>query len=323
MRNLDTITCGVTPAAGCVTAQTASVFRAVDSGSFGCGSDVNRNRRERREGWQDGCFDQRAGLVNGYASGCGHCNGCNGCAADKTCNVCAAGNACSACTASNACNVCATGNTCAASNTCTANDACNICATGNTCAASTACSTCTASNAGNVCATGNTCAAGNASNTCTASNTCSPCTTAAQNSCGRSGPAQACHLPHHPCVTPGMVYETQHHLHDLHGAEEAIRKGTLFPQLYMPMRGECADGCGAQLCEGQAEAFAAWELRLYLNTHPCDQQALQLFRKYALKADQPNYAGAFAGDCGDRWSWTEAPWPWEFNAGCECGCNCE
>ena len=323
MRNLDTITCGVTPAAGCVTAQTASVFRTVDSGSFGCGSDVNRNRRERRESWQDGCFDRRTGLVNGYASGCGHCNGCNGCAD---------GNACSTCTDSNACNVCATGNTCAvstagtASNTYTDNNACNGCATGNSCAtgntcaasaASTASNTCTANNACNGCATGNTCAAS------TAGNTCSPCTTAAQNSCGRSGLAQACHLPHHPCVTPGMVYETQHHLNDLHGAEEAIRKGTLFPQLYMPMMGECADNCGAQLCDGQADAFAAWELRLYLNTHPCDQQALQLFRKYARKAEQPNYAGAFAGDCGDRWSWAEAPWPWEFNAGCECGCNCE
>jgi spore coat protein JB len=90
------------------------------------------------------------------------------------------------------------------------------------------------------------------------------------------------------------------------------------------MRGECADNCGAQLCDGQAEAFAAWELRLYLNTHPCDEQALKLFRKYARKADQPNYAGAFAFDdgCPERWSWTDAPWPWEFNAGCENNCCC-
>lgn len=142
-----------------------------------------------------------------------------------------------------------------------------------------------------------------------------PCGCSRENNCGCSGS--------HHSLTPGMVYEQEHDLCQLHEAGEAIRKGTLFPQLYMPMMGECADNCGAQLCEGQAEAFAAWELRLYLNTHPCDQQALQLFRKYARKADQPNYAGAFAGDCGDRWNWTEAPWPWEFNAGCECGCNCE
>ena len=103
----------------------------------------------------------------------------------------------------------------------------------------------------------------------------------------------------------------------MHEIEEAIRKGTLFSQLYMPMNGECADACGATLCEGQAEAFAAWELRLYLNTHPCDQQALQLFHKMARKAGEPNYASTFVEGCQSRWSWTDAPWPWEFNCACE------
>jgi spore coat protein JB len=121
-----------------------------------------------------------------------------------------------------------------------------------------------------------------------------------------------------------MVYEQAHGLCRLHEAEEAIRKGTLFGELYMPMKGECADSCGAQLCDGQAEAFAAWELRLYLNTHPCDRRALELFKRYARCADQPNYAGAFAFDdgCPDRWSWTDAPWPWEHNAACEDTCGC-
>lgn len=114
-----------------------------------------------------------------------------------------------------------------------------------------------------------------------------------------------------------MVYEAEHDLSQLHEMEEAIRKGTLFPQLYMPMKSECADACGAQLCDGQAEAFAAWELRLYLNTHPCDQQALKLFRQLARKTRQPNYATSFAQDCDEGWRWTDAPWPWEFNGGCE------
>lgn len=114
-----------------------------------------------------------------------------------------------------------------------------------------------------------------------------------------------------------MVYEAEHQLCKMHEIEEAIRKGTLFSQLYMPMNGECADACGATLCEGQAEAFAAWELRLYLNTHPCDQQALQLFHKMARKAGEPNYASTFVEGCQSRWSWTDAPWPWEFNCACE------
>ena len=125
------------------------------------------------------------------------------------------------------------------------------------------------------------------------------------------------HRHGHHNQTPAMVYEQEHDLCQLHEAEEAIRKGTLFPQLYMPMKGECADACGAQLCDGQAEAFAAWELRLYLNTHPCDQQALKLFHKLARQTCQPNYATTFAEDCGEGWRWTDAPWPWEFNCGCE------
>ncbi len=252
MRNMDTITCAITPAAGC-TAQSASVFRAVSNQTSCCGNGAARN-------------NNAAPCHNEAANSCG----CNA-APVAPASCCGNGN----CWNNNAapCH----------------NEAANTCGCN---AAPVAPASC--------------CGKGNG------------CTAAVQNSGG-----QSCHQPHQPCSTPGMVYETQQHLHDLHGIEEAIRKGTLFPQLYMPMRGECADACGANLCEGQAEAFAAWELRLYLNTHPCDQQALQLFRKYARKADQPNYAGAFADDCGDRWNWTEAPWPWEFNAACECGCNCE
>lgn len=177
--------------------------------------------------------------------------------------------------------------------------------------------------------TANSCP-GNAASRC---NRCgnSPCTCSscnayetASNSCGSASRCPQCGNNPCTCNTPAMVYETAHDL-TLHTAEEAIRKGTLFSDLYMPMHGECADNCGAQLCDGQAEAFTAWELRLYLNTHPYDRHALEMFKRYARCADQPNYAGAFAFDdgCPERWSWTDAPWPWEFNAGCEnhCGCN--
>lgn len=172
---------------------------------------------------------------------------------------------------------------------------------------------------------------GNAPCTCGADNSYNAAWNGCNSTCG--GNAARCNrCGNSPCtcnasaygIGPAMVYETGHSL-EVHAAEEAIRKGTLFSELYMPMMGEYADNCGAQLCDGQAEAFAAWELRLYLNTHPHDRQALELFRQYARCADQPNYAGAFAFDdgCPDHWSWTDAPWPWEHNAACEtnCGCN--
>lgn len=118
--------------------------------------------------------------------------------------------------------------------------------------------------------------------------------------------------------TAAMVYEEEHELDLFCEEEEAIRKGTLFSELYMPMNGEWADPCGAQLCDGQAEAFAAWELRLYLNTHPHDRKALQMFRSYCCRCGL-SYASAFACDDGEShdWNWTDAPWPWEFNCSCE------
>ena len=169
-------------------------------------------------------------------------------------------------------------------------------------------------NCGNNCGT----AFANGHNTnCECKNNCgcnTPCTR--ETTCNNDGSCHHHRHGHHN-QTPAMVYEQEHDLGQLHQMEEAIRKGTLFPQLYMPMKGECADACGAQLCDGQAEAFAAWELRLYLNTHPCDQQALKLFRQLARKTRQPNYATSFAQDCDEGWRWTDAPWPWEFNGGCE------
>ncbi len=187
------------------------------------------------------------------------------------------------------------------------------------CAASASCAACGHS----PCTCGNACSA---AASCRENGCSNNRNTGCNSSCAAPAPCAAC--GHSPCTcghTPAMVYETPHCLDGLHGIEEAIRKGTLFSELYMPMNGEYADACGAQLCDGQAEAFAAWELRLYLNTHPCDRQALELFRHYCRRGDLPNYACAFAFDdgCAERWSWTDAPWPWEHNAACEnnCGCN--
>ncbi len=286
MRNKDTAACG------CGAVQTASVFRAVDT-CAPCsynGTDWNHWDRNARQG----------------CSGCGHaCEGCH--------TACEAANHWGGDTGSAArCPRCGnTPCTCEAENSCnTAWNGCN-----NTCAGNTArCPRC-----------------GNSPCTCNAENSCNAAWNGCNNTC--AGTAARCpRCGNSPCtcnaaaygIGPAMVYETGHSL-EVHAAEEAIRKGTLFSELYMPMMGECADNCGAQLCDGQAEAFAAWELRLYLNTHPHDRHALELFRQYARCADQPNYAGAFAFDdgCPDRWSWTDAPWPWEHNAACEnnCGCN--
>lgn len=63
--------------------------------------------------------------------------------------------------------------------------------------------------------------------------------------------------------------------------------------------------------------FAVIELSLYLDTHPDDQRALCLHRKYTnelkeLKDKFQKIYGplSFYFPC-NKWRWLEEPWPWE------------
>ncbi len=63
-------------------------------------------------------------------------------------------------------------------------------------------------------------------------------------------------------------------------------------------------------------AFAADELRLFLDTHPCDGQALALYRKAAGDVNEAKGALPFALNALDagkqgEWDWVQTPWPWE------------
>ncbi len=65
--------------------------------------------------------------------------------------------------------------------------------------------------------------------------------------------------------------------------------------------------------------FAAWELHIYLDTHPADKRALKSFQQYEATADkltkeyEEKYGPLTAGDTyGDSsWQWIHSPWPWE------------
>ena len=63
--------------------------------------------------------------------------------------------------------------------------------------------------------------------------------------------------------------------------------------------------------------FALTELQLYLNTHPEDEKALCLYKKYAkelrdLKEKYQKVYGPLTKEfpC-NKWRWLEEPWPWE------------
>lgn len=72
-------------------------------------------------------------------------------------------------------------------------------------------------------------------------------------------------------------------------------------------------------------SFAVDEARLFLDTHPCDTEALEYYREMSRKRNLAlkEYAAAYgpltsdtAGDsCTESWNWINEPWPWQ-EGGC-------
>lgn len=115
--------------------------------------------------------------------------------------------------------------------------------------------------------------------------------------------------------TPGVISANWQQIGNIYPAQTAILRGTLYPELDKPLA--CAaspSGCVEPSCS-QTAAFSAWEVRLYLNTHPNDECALRLYQQLCQQAPKPNYACTFAGCTGNgRWNWVDDPWPWECKA---------
>lgn len=115
----------------------------------------------------------------------------------------------------------------------------------------------------------------------------------------------------------GMVYAVVQQVENIFESQSALRCGTLFPELLMPYEDyhPCGRSCATQ---AQEAAFAAWELRLYLNTHPDDRQALALLCCLMDETEDPNYATTFLDreGCASRWTWVCDPWPWELDGNC-------
>ena len=72
-------------------------------------------------------------------------------------------------------------------------------------------------------------------------------------------------------------------------------------------------------------SFAVDEVKLYLDTHPCDTEAIEYFKEMSSRRNRAlkEYAAAYgpltidtAGDsCTERWNWINEPWPWQ-EGGC-------
>lgn len=100
--------------------------------------------------------------------------------------------------------------------------------------------------------------------------------------------------------------------------------------MYMNNSCGCSCNCDCETertidCEARREMmnqiryheFAINELALYLDTHPDDEKALCLHRKYAKQAKelkdkyQKVYGPLTINFPCNKWRWLEEPWPWE------------
>ncbi len=74
-----------------------------------------------------------------------------------------------------------------------------------------------------------------------------------------------------------------------------------------------------RLFEIQKYNFAAYDLLLYLDTHPDDKRAFAMFRELVkkfkkLQSDYENEYGpleAYNAARFDTFEWLDSPWPWE------------
>ena len=120
-----------------------------------------------------------------------------------------------------------------------------------------------------------------------------------------------------PCRrTPAMVYAEDQKAENTYCADKALARGTLFPCLDKPMYNECSGDDTPCATRCQKERFTIWELRLYLDTHPCDQCALAMLREKCSEMDCDCKRMHCDSDSETRWDWLEEPWPWEFTRCC-------
>lgn len=101
-------------------------------------------------------------------------------------------------------------------------------------------------------------------------------------------------------------------------------RGTLFPGLDLPFMNmsNTSELSNTMLHQLQALHFAVSELGLYLDTHPTDQDALDLFNQYAelyedalqkYEQEKGPLMQMRAGSSG-LYQWVKGPWPWEYHA---------
>lgn len=73
--------------------------------------------------------------------------------------------------------------------------------------------------------------------------------------------------------------------------------------------------------EISALEFVIADLKLFLDTHPCDQDVLKIYSEYVrqvkeLRAQFTAFYGPLMAESyepEDHWAWINEPWPWNAN----------
>jgi len=98
-----------------------------------------------------------------------------------------------------------------------------------------------------------------------------------------------------------------------YAGEDAIIRGTLFPELDLPFHAFQIESQLPQTPLNQVMVldFVCLELRLYLDTHPEDHTAAELFCEYQTKANEAKQNLQNTLESQYFNSWVYSPWPWE------------
>ena len=102
----------------------------------------------------------------------------------------------------------------------------------------------------------------------------------------------------------------------------ALARGTLFPGLDLPFMDmvNTPDNLSTPLCELMALDFVVQELKLYLDTHPDDQEAFAALQtcirlsREGRKRYVERYGAITIDDmrCAESFTWVDQPWPWQW-----------
>lgn len=105
-------------------------------------------------------------------------------------------------------------------------------------------------------------------------------------------------------------------------AKRGLIRGTLFPGLDLPFKGMVNTKEKADTPENELMAlrFAITELGEYLDTHPGDEEALELMQSYIAlyRTGKEKYEKLYgplscmSAPKNGGYGWLKGPWPWEY-----------